>query len=193
MGWGEMLCKTPGEGLVLHGMQSRPFGREYWDVPLPRFHHLCELKPHREAGAEHHRPGRARAGPQVSSWDELASQRVFSSPSIRLCRAGISSSEANRSPPHAGWLMSLLAGAVVTESGAACDCRLCGAAIGAARGEEPPRPCKARGSDLKQNCPPDLSGWFHQNVLGDEAKSLPACPGNSRSLPALAGVFSLKF
>lgn len=84
MGWGEMLCKTPGEGLVLQGTQRRPSGREYWDVPQARFHHPCRVETHREAGAEHRPPGRAWAGSQLSSWDELASQRVFSSPSIHL-------------------------------------------------------------------------------------------------------------
>lgn len=158
MGWGEMLCKTPGEGLVLQGRQERPAGREYRDVPQPCFHCPCGVEPHREAGAAHCPPGRARAGPRLSSWDELASQRVSSSPSIRRRGAGISSSQANRSPPHAGWLISSLAGVAVTVSGAACDCSLHGAAVGAARGEEPPCPCEARGSDLKQNCPPDLSG-----------------------------------
>lgn len=54
--------------------------------------------------------------------------------------------------------------------------------------EEPPHPSEAWGNDLKQTCPPDFSGWG-----GDEVNSLLACPGNSLSLPGLAGGISLNW
>lgn len=46
MGWREMLCKTPGEGLVLQGRQQRS---ESTGV----FHCPCRVEPHWELGAAH--------------------------------------------------------------------------------------------------------------------------------------------
>lgn len=88
------------------------------------------------------------------SWHELVSQSVFSSPSVQTEQALAHPSRWVCSR----WLSSSLAAAAVTESGAPCDCGLCGVALGTAWGEGPPCPSEVWGSQLKQSCPPDLSG-----------------------------------